>query len=54
MPLYYLSCFAVVLRGVQGKVDICQIDYSIHPKIGIFPYSEVIHESKTVKLTKGQ
>ena len=29
MLLDYLSCFAVVLRGIHGKVDICQTDYSI-------------------------
>ena len=52
MPLDYLSCFSVVLRGIHGKVDICQNDYSIHSKLRIFPYSEVIHGSTTFKLTK--
>ena len=43
----------MVLRGIQGKADICQIDYSIHSKLRIFPYPEVIHGSTTFKLTKG-
>ena len=29
MSVDYLSCFAVVLRGIHGNVDICQTDYSI-------------------------
>ena len=53
MPLDHLNCFAVVLRGIHGKVDICQTDYSIHSKQRIFPYSNVIHGSTTFKLTKG-
>ena len=40
MPLDYLSCSAVVLKGIHGEVDICQTDYSIHSKLRIFPYSE--------------
>ena len=32
MPLDYLSCLAVVLRGIHRKVDICQTDYSIQTK----------------------
>ena len=39
MPLDHLNCFAVVLREIHGKVDICQTDYSIHSKKRIFPYS---------------
>ena len=31
---------------IHGKVDICQTDYSIHSKLRIFPYSEVINRSK--------
>ena len=31
-----------VLRGIHEKVDICQTDYSIHSKLRIFCYSEVI------------
>ena len=54
MPVDYLSCFAVILRGMHKKVDICQIDYSIHSKLRIFSYSEVIHGNTTFKLTKGQ
>ena len=53
MPLDYLSCFAVVLRGKHGTVDICQTDYSIHSKLRIFPYSEVLHGSTPFKLTEG-
>ena len=45
MPLDYLSCFVVVLREIHGNVDICQNDHSIHSKLSIFPYSEVIHGS---------
>ena len=52
MPLHYLSCFAEVLRGVHGKVDISQTDYSIHSKLKFFPYSGVIHGNTRFKLTK--
>ena len=52
MPLDYLSYFAIVLRGIHRKVDICQSNYSIHFKLIIFPYSEFIHGSTTYKLTK--
>ena len=45
MPLDHLNCFAVALRGIQGKVNICKTDYRIHSKQGIFPYSHVIHRS---------
>ena len=30
MPLDHLNRFAMVLRGVHGKVNICQTDYSIY------------------------
>ena len=53
MPLDYLNCFDVVLKGIHGKVDICQTDYSIHSKQKIFPYSNAIHGSTTLKLKKG-
>ena len=43
MPLDHLNYFVVVLRVIQGKVDICQTDYSISCKQIIFPYSNVIH-----------
>ena len=49
MPLDYLSCFAVILRGKHKKVDICQTGYSI---MRLFPYSELVHGSTTFKLTK--
>ena len=39
-------------KGVYGKVDVRHTDYSIHSKLRIFPYSKVIHESTTFKLTK--
>ena len=52
IPLDYLSCFAVVLRGIHGKVDICLTDYNIYSKLRIFPYSEAINGSITFKLTK--
>ena len=61
MPLDHLNCFAIVLRGIQGKVDICQTDYSIHSKQRILPYSNVIHGSiyniqakKRLKRVKGK
>ena len=41
----HLNCFAVVLREIQGKVDICQTDDSIHSKQRICPYPNVIHGS---------
>ena len=47
MPLDYLSYFAVMLRGRHRKFAICQTDHSIHPKLRIFPHSEVIHGSNT-------
>ena len=53
MPLDHLNCFAIVLRGIHGNVDICQTDYSIHSKQRIFPHSIVIHGSTTFKLMKG-
>ena len=43
--LDYLSCFAVVLKEIHRKVDICQTNYSIHSKFRIPPYHEVIHRS---------
>ena len=43
----------MVLRRIQGKADICQINCSIHSRLRLFPYSEVIHRSITFKLTKG-
>ena len=54
MPQDHLNCFAVVLRGIYGKVDICQTDYSINSKQRIVPYSNVIHVSTTFELTKGE
>ena len=53
MPLDYLSCLTVILKGIHRKVDICQTDYSIHSKLNNFPYSEVTHGSTAFKLTKG-
>ena len=49
----YLRCFAVVLRGIHRKVDICQTDYSTYSKLRIVPYSEVMHGNTTFKLKKG-
>ena len=37
---------------MHGSVDICQTDFSIHSKLEFPPYSDVIHGSKTFKLTK--
>ena len=53
MPLDYLNCFDVVLKGIHGKVYICQTDYGINSKQSIFPYPNAIHGSTTLKLTKG-
>ena len=36
-----------MLRGRHRKFAICQTDHSIHPKLRIFPHSEVIHGSNT-------
>ena len=55
MPLDYLSCFAVVLRGILGNFDICETDYSIHSKLQNFPlfwshtwkYSNQVNERLT-------
>ena len=33
IPLDYLSCFAVVLRGIHGNVEMCQTEYSIPSKL---------------------
>ena len=52
IPPDYVSCFAVVLRVMLG-IDICETDYSIHAKLRISPYSEVIHGSTTFTPTKG-
>ena len=54
MPLVYLSCFAVVLRGIHGKVGLSETDHSIHSKLRNYPYSEaeVMHGCTTFKLTK--
>ena len=54
MPLDYLSCFAVVLRGTHRKYDICKTHCGIHTKLNIFSYSEVKHGNITFKLKKGQ
>ena len=53
MPLHYLSCCAVVLRGIHGKLDICQIDYNIHSRLKIFLYSEVRHGNTTFQDNEG-
>ena len=53
MLLNYLGCFALVLRGIHGKVDICQTDHRIHFKLRIFAYSDVEHGSTTFRLTEG-
>ena len=53
MPLDYLSCLTMILKGIGGKIDIYQTDYSIHSKLNNFPYSEVIQGITAFKLTKG-
>ena len=50
LTLDYFICFAVVLRGIHGKIDICQT--YIRSKLRIFPYSEFTHGSATFKLKK--
>ena len=53
MPLDFINCFAVVVRGIHGKVDICQTEYSIHSKLRILPYSEGKYNIEAnVRLTK--
>ena len=52
MPLDYLIYFAVVLRGIHQKIDICQM--YICSKLRIFPYSELTHVSTKFKLKKRQ
>ena len=42
----------MALKGIHGKVDKCQIDYSIQAKLRIFRYSKFIHGSTTFTLTK--
>ena len=51
MPLSYLSCFILVLRGTHNKIDICQT--YIRSQLRLFPYFEVAHVSTTFKLKKG-
>ena len=46
VPLDYLSCSSVVLRGIHGKVDTYQTDYSIHSKLRISPYLNVIQSAR--------
>ena len=48
MPLDYLSCFAIILRGVHGNVDICQIDYSIPSKFEFSPSLTLNSSNSTV------
>ena len=54
IPLHYLRCFAVVLKGIHGNIDICQTDYSIPSKLDFSSNSEVLHGSTTFKLKNGQ
>ena len=49
MPLGYSTCFNVVIRGIQGNIDICQTNYIIPSKLEFLPYSEVKHGSTTFK-----
>ena len=37
MPVDYLSCFVVVLRGIHMTINIFQTDYSVHLRLQIFP-----------------
>ena len=37
MPVDYLSCFVVVLRGIHMTMNIFQTDYSVHLRLQIFP-----------------
>ena len=47
-----LCCDSMALKGISGKTDICQNDYSIPSKFEFSPYLEIIHESTTFKLKK--
>ena len=53
LPPDYLGCFAVVLRGKNRNIEICQTDYSIPSKLEFSHYAEVIQGGTTFKLTKG-
>ena len=50
MPLDYLSCFAVVLRGIHGNVDICQtnIVFSSNYNFPLIP--EAVQGGKKVQV----
>ena len=52
MPQDYVSSFAVVIRRIHRKVDLCQTDYSSDSKLRTFLYSEVIYGIITFKLMK--
>ena len=53
MPLDYLNCFAVVLRGIHEKIDILYSECSIHFKLKILPYSKGRYNIKAnERLTK--
>ena len=55
VPLDYLSYFAVVLRGIQReRLMYAKPIIVFTPNLEFSPYSEVMHESTTFKLTKGQ
>ena len=49
--IQYLSCFAVILRGIHRNIDICQTVYNTSSLLEFSPYSEIIHGC-TFKLTK--
>ena len=50
MPLGYLSCFAKVLRGINGNVDVYQTDYSIPSNLEFPLIPEVIQGGKKVQV----
>ena len=37
MPVDYLSCFVLVIRGIHMTINIFQTDYSVHLRLQIFP-----------------
>ena len=50
IPLDYLNCFPIILRGILGNVDICQTDYSILSKLEFSSYAEVMQGGKKVQV----
>ena len=51
--IQHLNCFALILRGIHGNVDICRTDYNIHSNLELsYFYYQIRHEFAVFKLTK--